>query len=178
MTNSIEEITGAKAILVIGSNTTETHPVISYRVREAVRKGAVLIVADPREIDLVEIAHYHLPLRPGTDVALLNGLIHIIIAEDLLDVEFVENRTEGYEKLKESVARYTPAYVSGITGIPESDLRAAARAYATAALHALYMSGFRLDDHARAFREQLAPSPAAPPPAAYQVARSSFVHGR
>jgi len=142
MTNSIEEITGAKAILVIGSNTTETHPVISYRVREAVRKGAVLIVADPREIDLVEIAHYHLPLRPGTDVALLNGLIHIIIAEDLLDVEFVENRTEGYEKLKESVARYTPAYVSGITGIPESDLRAAARAYATAGSAAiLYTMG-------------------------------------
>ena len=113
MTNSIGEITGAQAILVIGSNTTETHPVISYRIREAVRKGAVLIVADPREIALVDIATYHLRLKPGTNVALINGLLNIIISEDLVDVEFIEKRTEGYERLKKVVAKYTPEYTAG-----------------------------------------------------------------
>ncbi len=130
MTNSIEEITGAQAILVIGSNTTETHPVISYRIREAVRKGAVLIVADPREIALVDIATYHLRLKPGTNVALINGLLNIIISEDLVDVEFIEKRTEGYERLKKVVAKYTPEYTAQITGVPVDLLRGAARAYA------------------------------------------------
>jgi formate dehydrogenase major subunit/formate dehydrogenase alpha subunit len=132
MTNSIGEIADAKAIFIIGSNTSETHPVISYRVREAVRKGAVLIVADPRVTEMAKLADYHLRLRPGTDVALLNGLMHIIIAEDLLDVDFIEKRTEGFEKLKEKVAEYTPERVAEITGVAVSDLRAAARAYATA----------------------------------------------
>ena len=130
MTNSIEEITGAQAILVIGSNTTETHPVISYRIREAVRKGAVLIVADPREIALVDMATYHLRLKPGTNVALINGLLNIIITEDLVDVEFIEKRTEGYDQLKKVVARYTPEYTAEITGVPVDLLRGAARAYA------------------------------------------------
>ena len=130
MTNSIGEITGAQAILVIGSNTTETHPVISYRIREAVRKGAVLIVADPREIALVDIATYHLRLKPGTNVALINGLLNIIISEDLVDVEFIEKRTEGYERLKKVVAKYTPEYTAQITGVPVDLLRGAARAYA------------------------------------------------
>lgn len=132
MTNSIEEIAGAEALLVIGSNTTETHPVIGYRVREAVRKGARLIVADPRKTDLAAIADCHLALKPGTDVALLNGLINIIIADDLVDVDFIDKRTEGYDKLKESVAKFTPEYVSEITGIAPGELRAAARIYAAA----------------------------------------------
>ncbi len=132
MTNSIGEIPEAGAILIIGSNTSETHPVIGYRVREAVRKGAALVVADPRVTEMARLADYHLRLRPGSDVALLNGLMHIIITEDLLDVDFIEKRTEGFEKLKEKVAEYTPDRVSEITGVPVSDLRAAARAYATA----------------------------------------------
>ena len=132
MTNSIEEITGADVLLVIGSNTTETHPVISYRVREAVRRGARLIVADPREIDLTGIADYHLRLRPGTDVALINGMVNIIINEDLLDINFIKERTEGFEKLKSAVSRYTPAYVEEITGVPAATLRSAARVYGAA----------------------------------------------
>ena len=132
MTNSIGEIPEAGAILIIGSNTSETHPVIGYRVREAVKRGAALIVADPRVTEMATLADYHLRLRPGSDVALLNGLMHIIITEDLLDVDFIENRTEGFEKLKERVAEYTPDRVFEITGVAVSDLRAAARAYATA----------------------------------------------
>ena len=132
MTNSIGEIPEAGAILIIGSNTSETHPVIGYRVREAVKRGAALIVADPRVTEMAKLADYHLRLRPGSDVALLNGLMHIIITEDLLDVDFIEKRTEGFEKLKERVAEYTPDRVSEITGVAVSDLRAAARAYATA----------------------------------------------
>ncbi len=132
MTNSIEEVTGADVLLVIGSNTTETHPVIGYRIREAVRRGASLIVVDPREIDLTGIAHYHLRLRPGTDVALINGMINIIINEDLLDVDFIKQRTEGFEKLKSTVSRYTPAYVEKITGVPATSLRSAARIYGAA----------------------------------------------
>ena len=132
MTNSIGEIAEARAILIIGSNTSETHPVIGYRVRGAVNRGAALIVADPRITEVAKLADYHLRLRPGTDVALLNGLMHIIITEDLLDVDFVDRRTEGFEQLKEMVADYTPEHVSKITGVEISDLRAAARAYATA----------------------------------------------
>ncbi len=119
-------------MLVIGSNTTETHPVISYRVREAVRRGARLIVADPREIDLTGIADYHLRLHPGTDVALINGMVNIIINEDLLDINFIKERTEGFEKLKSAVSRYTPAYVEEITGVPAATLRSAARVYGAA----------------------------------------------
>ncbi len=142
MTNSIGEIPGAGAILIIGSNTSETHPVIGYRVCEAVRNGAALIVADPRITEMAKLADYHLRLRPGSDVALLNGLMHIIITEDLLDVDFVEKRTEGFEELKKTVAEYTPDRVFEITGVGVSDLRAAARAYATAECAAiLYTMG-------------------------------------
>ncbi len=128
--------------MIIGSNTSETHPVIGYRVREAVRNGAALIVADPRVTEMAKLADYHLRLRPGSDVALLNGLMHIIITEDLLDVDFVEKRTEGFEELKKMVAEYTPDRVSEITGVEVSNLRAAARAYATAECAAiLYTMG-------------------------------------
>lgn len=128
--------------MIIGSNTSETHPVIGYRVREAVRKGAALIVADPRVTEMAKLADYHLRLKPGSDVALLNGLMHIIITEDLLDVDFIDKRTEGFKELKETVAGYNPEYVSEITGVAVSDLRSAARAYATAECAAiLYTMG-------------------------------------
>lgn len=130
MTNSIEEITGCDTILVIGSNTTETHPVISYRIRQAVANGATLIVADPRNIDLVKIATVHLPLRPGTDVALINGLANVIISNDLMDSSFISDRTENYEKFKQTVEKYSPEYVAKITGVKVEDLIKAAKIYA------------------------------------------------
>jgi predicted molibdopterin-dependent oxidoreductase YjgC len=132
MTNTIQELTDAKAILVAGSNTTSNHPVIGYRIREAVRKGAKLIVAEPRHIPLVDIADVHLRLKPGTDVALHNAIVHVIIREGLEDKEFIETRTQGFEYLKEMVEKYTPEYVSEITGVAVEDIESAARLFAEA----------------------------------------------
>ncbi len=133
MTNSIGEIQDAACLLVIGSNITEAHPVIGLQVRKAVRqKGARLIVANPKEIELCRIADLWLRLRPGTDLALLNGLAHVILREGLQDAAFIEERTEGFEEWGESIGRYTPELVSGITGVPPEQIEMAARVYATA----------------------------------------------
>jgi formate dehydrogenase alpha subunit len=128
MTNSIEDITTqAKSYLVIGSNTTEQHPVIGMRLRQAARKGAKLVVADPRDIRLADFAVLHLKHKPGSDIALLNGIMHVLIDEDLYDKEFVANRTEGFEELKAAVQKYTPEYAEEITDVPADDIRKAAR---------------------------------------------------
>ena len=131
MTNSISEIRETDCIFIIGSNTSENHPIIALEVMEAVRHGkAKLIVADPRKIRMVDHAHIWLRQKPGTDVALINGMLHVIIAEDLYDADFVQARTEGFEELKEAVAEYSPSVVSQITGVPADDLCQAARLYA------------------------------------------------
>jgi len=131
MTNSIEDLAKAQAFFVIGSNTTEQHPVIGTVVKRAVRKGARLIVADPRRIELARLATLHLRQQPGSDIALLNGLCHVIIKEDLYDKEFVAQRTEGFAEMKATVAKYTPEFVESITGVPAADIVQAARIYAT-----------------------------------------------
>jgi formate dehydrogenase major subunit len=143
MTNSIEEIEFTDVILATGTNTTENHPVISSRVKKAVRQhGAKLIVIDPREIDLVKYAALWLRQKPGTDVAVLNGLMNIIIAEGIYAKEYVENRTEGFEALRKTVTAYTPERVEEISGVPADDLKAAARLYAKAnAASILYCMG-------------------------------------
>ncbi len=130
MTNSIEEIENTGCLFIIGSNTTETHPVIGYRVRKALKNGAKLIVADPRNIELADYADVFLQIKPGTNLALLNGLLHVIIKEDLFDKEFVAERTEGFEELKATVEKYTPEYAAEITGASAEDITAAARIYA------------------------------------------------
>jgi formate dehydrogenase major subunit len=133
MTNSIEEIETSDVILASGTNTTENHPVISSFIKRAVRqRGTQLIVIDPREIDLVKYAVLWLRQKPGTDVAVLNGLMHIIIAEGLFAKQYVEDRTEGFEALKTAVEKYTPAYVEKISGVPAEDLKKAAQLYAQA----------------------------------------------
>jgi formate dehydrogenase alpha subunit len=130
MTNSIEDLAKAEAFFIIGSNTTEQHPVIGAAVKRAVRRGTKLIVADPRSIELARIATIHLAQRPGSDIALLNGLCHVIIKEDLTDKEFVAHRTEGFEEMKAALEKYTPDAVEEITGIPSADIQKAARLYA------------------------------------------------
>jgi len=131
MTNSIEEIANASVIYLTGSNTTENHPIIALEIKKAITKnGAKLIVADPREIELAKYATLWLRQRPGTDVALFNGLMNVIISEGLEDKEFIAQRTEGYEELKKTVLRYTPEIVEKITGVPAEDIRKAARIYA------------------------------------------------
>lgn len=133
MTNSIDEIEFTDLILATGTNTTENHPVIGTKVKRAVRQnGAKLIVIDPREIDLIKYADIWLRQNPGTDVAVINGLMNVIISENLYDKEYVAERTEGFEALKSVVAKYTPADVEKISGVPADDLIKAARMYAGA----------------------------------------------
>ena len=133
MTNSIDELEYTDLILATGTNTTENHPVIGAKVKRAVRRhGTKLIVIDPREIDLVKYADIWLRQKPGTDVAVFNGLMNVIIAEGLYDKEYVAGRTEGFEALKAVVAKYTPESVEKISGVPAEDLKKAARMYAQA----------------------------------------------
>jgi len=128
MTNSIADITEqAKSYLVIGSNTTEQHPVIGIGLRKAAREGAKLILADPRSIDLANFATLHLKHKPGSDIALLNAIMHVLIVEDLYDKEFVAERTEGFDELRAVLEKYTPEYAESITDVPAEDIRAAAR---------------------------------------------------
>ncbi len=143
MTNTIADIEESDVILVTGSNTTENHPVISSFVKRAVtRRGAKLIVVDPRRIKLVDFAEKWLRPNLGTDVAWLNGLMHVIIKEGLYDQSFVENRTEGFEEVKAMVEKFTPEHVSTITGIPVKDIIDTARLYAGAkAASLLYCMG-------------------------------------
>jgi len=149
MTNSIEEIEFTDAILAIGTNTTENHPVIGSCVKRAVRQhGAKLIVIDPRRIGLVDYADIWLRPKPGTNVAVLNGLMNVIIDEGLYAKEYVANRTEGFEAMKEAVAKYTSDYVEEITGILADDLRTAARIYAEAnSASILYAMGITQHSH-------------------------------
>ena len=133
MTNTIGGIDKAAVILVTGSNTTENHPVLSSFVKRAVKfNGAKLIVVDPRQIKLAQHADLYLQPNLGTDVAWLNGMMHVIIKEGLHSEDYVQGRTVGFEQVKEIVAKYTPEYVEEITGIPARQLIDAARMYAGA----------------------------------------------
>ena len=133
MTNTIHDIThGVDCILLVGSNPEEAHPVVGMQLREAVRSGARLIVVDPRSIGLAKQADIHLKLRPGTNVAFANGMLHVIIEEDLVDHDFIENHTEGWEAIRELVKDYTPERVGELCHIDPDMLREAARMYARA----------------------------------------------
>ena len=129
MTNSIREIEGMEVIFIIGSNTKETHPVIANRMIKAYRKGAKIIVADPRKVPMVKFAEVFLRIRPGTDIALLNGMAHVILKEGLQNDEFIKERTEGFDAWKRSLDEFTPEKVKLITGVPKTDLIKAARMY-------------------------------------------------
>ncbi len=138
MTNSICEIEDSDVIFVIGSNPTENHPVIGTKIKRAIKKGAKLIVADPRNIELSQLADVTLNQKPGTDIALLNGMMNVIIEEGLEDREYIENRTEGFEELKDIVSSYTPERVGDITGVPAEEIKKAARLYASHDKAAIY----------------------------------------
>ncbi len=133
MTNSMDDVAEqAKTIFIIGSNTTEQHPVFGTRIRQAVlRRGVKLIVADPRRIDITEFATLHLRLKPGTDIALLNGLMCIILEKGYEDKAFIESRTENFEEFKANVMQYNPELVSEITGVPVTQLYEAAEILGT-----------------------------------------------
>jgi len=143
MTNPIEDIEKAEVILITGSNTTENHPVLSSYVKRAVvHKGAKLIVVDPRKINITRFAAKWLRPNLGTDVAWINGMMHVILKEGLYPEDYVKTRTVGFEDLKKTVEKYTPQYVEEITGIPKEDLIEAARMYGSArAASILYAMG-------------------------------------
>jgi formate dehydrogenase alpha subunit len=130
MTNSISEIADAKVLFVIGSNTTEQHPMIAMHMLDAVNNGALLIVADPRRNMIAELAHIHLKHRSGTDVALLNSIMNVIIQEGLVDIAFVRKRTENFDAFERTIKKYPPESGESITGVPAEDIRRAARLYA------------------------------------------------
>ncbi len=131
MTNSIAEIEEADVIYLTGANTLEAHPLIGIRILKAIKKGAKLIVADPRTITLSELAEESGGLavnqKPGTDVALLNGIMNVIIVEDLYDKDFIKDNCEGFEEFKEEIKKYTPETASEISGVSVEEIRKIAR---------------------------------------------------
>ena len=131
MTNAIADIEAAGCIFVIGSNTTACHPILAQRILHAKEKGARLIVADPRRIQLSRFADVAVHHRLGSDVALLNGMMRIIIENEWHDRPFIEQRTEGYAAMAAAVDDYTPQTVQQITGVAPAELHTMARLYAT-----------------------------------------------
>ena len=142
--------------MVIGANPTDGHPVFASFMKRRLREGAKLIVVDPRRIDLVRMPHveaqYHLKLRPGTNVAILTALAHVVVTEGLANDEFVRARCEvdSYEQWKEFVARpeHSPEATEEVTGVPASEVRAAARLYATGGNAAIYY-GLGVTEHSQ-----------------------------
>ncbi len=132
MTNSISEIADMDLLFIIGANPTEAHPIIGLEMQRALRKGAGLIVVDPRKTWMAERADIFLPIRPGTDVPLMNAMMHTIISEDLYDKRFVEKRTEDFDKLKEMILAWPPERAARICQVPAEDIKKAARMYAKA----------------------------------------------
>jgi len=131
MTNSIDEIKQAKCILAIGTNTTDAHPVIGMDVKNSTKNGTKLIVANPREIELVQYAALWLQQNPGSDVALLMGMMRVIVDENLYDKDFIEARCENFDAFRDSLKEFDLERVKEITGIPKDKIVEAARIYAT-----------------------------------------------
>jgi formate dehydrogenase alpha subunit len=147
MTNSIADIAKADLLFVIGSNTTDCHPLIGRVIRQSVKfRGTKLIVADPRSIELTGLANVHLRHKPGTDVALLNAMMQVIIEEGLHNKDFIRERTEGFEQLAETVKKYTPEVAERITGVSQASIVKAARLFASAK-KAVILYGMGITQH-------------------------------
>lgn len=150
-TNSIKDIDRAKLLLVVGANPTESHPVVGAQIKQAHRRGVPLIVVDPRRTELARIADLHLQLRPGTNVALLNAMGHVIAKENLFDHPFIAARTEGFEDWLKAVSECTPEEMEPITGVSAHLVYQAARDYAKSgaslSLHGLGVTEHRWGSH-------------------------------
>jgi formate dehydrogenase major subunit len=131
MTNAFADFKNAKMIMIFGSNMTEAHPVASTFVKDAVLAGAELIVVDPRRTDLVDFASIHVPLKVGSDVAFINGLMNVLINENLYDKKYVESCTTGFEELKKKVIEYPPEKAAKISGVSADTIRNVARRMAS-----------------------------------------------
>ncbi|MBE2201351.1 MAG: formate dehydrogenase subunit alpha [Anaerolinea sp.] len=139
MSNSIAEMENLDVFIVTGSNTTETHPVISNFLKRAVRKnGARLIVVDPRQVEMSDFATLWLRQKPGTDVAVFQAMAHVVVQEKLHNPDFIAQRTEGFAEYLESLEVYTPEWAEAVSGVPAQQIREAARLYASAERGAIY----------------------------------------
>ena len=138
MSNPLCDMEEPDVIFCTGTNMTECHPVAATRLKRAIARGAKLIVADPRRIPLAEMADLYLPLRVGTDVGLLLGIAHVIVAEGLVDRDFIETRTLDFEALAEHVKEFTPEWAAQLTGVPAADIVTAARWFGSAEKAAIY----------------------------------------
>jgi predicted molibdopterin-dependent oxidoreductase YjgC len=138
MSNPLVDMQKPDVIFCIGTNMTECHPVAATGLKKALRKGAKMIVVDPRRIPLAEIADLYLPIRVGSDVALLLGMAHVIARDGLADTDFIDARTTDGESFLEHVAQFTPEWAAGITGVPAADIVTAARWYGEADRGAIY----------------------------------------
>src|ERR1700754_4327004 len=153
-TQDFKSVDLSDVIMVIGANPTDAHPVFGSRMKARLREGAKLIVVDPRRIDLVKSPHieadHHLQLAPGTNVAVVNALAHVVVTEGLVDREFVAERCENVEEWEAFIARpeHSPESVEEITGVPAEELRAAARLYATGGNGAIYY-GLGVTEHSQ-----------------------------
>jgi len=130
VSNQINDVANADLIMVIGANPTSNHPVAATWMKNAVKRGATLIVADPRRGDLARHAKHYLQFKPDTDVALLNAMMHVIVHEGLVDEAFIRARTIGYEELKQNVANYSPEAMAPVCGIAAETIKTVARLYA------------------------------------------------
>ena len=153
-TQDFRSVDKADVILVIGANPTDAHPVFASRMKKRLREGAELIVADPRRIDLVRSPHieaaHHLPLLPGSNVAVVNAMAHVVVTEGLVDHAFASSRCEGFDEWAEFIAQpeNSPETVEPQTGVPADQLRAAARLYASAGNAAIYY-GLGVTEHSQ-----------------------------
>lgn len=131
-TNTLDDLEQTDVLLLMGSNTTEAHPIIANRMKKCAKNGLKIIVVDPRKIDMTKVAHQHLQLQVGTDIALINAMIHVILKEELYDPTFIQRVSKGIDELKQQVKRYTPEYAATITGLKKEEIIEAARTYANA----------------------------------------------
>jgi formate dehydrogenase major subunit len=131
VSNPVMDVTRAEVVIVIGANPTVNHPVAATWIKNAVRAGTKLVVCDPRRSDLARHAHRYLQFKPDTDVALLNAMMHVIVAENLVHKDFIASRTIGYEELEKNVAAYSPEAMAPICGIDADTIRYVARLYAS-----------------------------------------------
>lgn len=145
-TNSIEDLKYTDCIMVIGANPTEGHPVTGAKLRQFAMKGKPTIVLDPRKTELAKLATHHLQLRPGTNIAVLDMMLHYIVKEGLAKTDFIEARTEGYEEFKQNILQINIDELEAVSGVPREQARAAAIAYATAPT-AMSFHGLGVTEH-------------------------------
>jgi len=131
VSNPVKDVMKAEVVLLIGANPTVNHPVGATWIKNAVKNGTKLIVADPRRTELARHATWVLQFKPDTDVALLNAMLNVIVSEGLVDRKFIEDRTSGYDALAENVRKFTPESMEGVCGVPADTIREVARLYAT-----------------------------------------------